>query len=122
MQRAVLDRTAELIARARAVHVEIVATWATSCALLERARERQLCSRSRRLIRGGSDVAMVTEAITDAQLCVHCIARRTGVPAEEINSLVTTLAGTIRIWIGPQRCDACLERRITFSLNKQGQP
>jgi hypothetical protein len=122
MQRAVLDRTTELIARAHAVQIEIVVAWATSCTLLEHARERQLSERTRRLIRGGSDVAVVAEAITDARLCVHCIARKTGVPAEEVNGLVTTLAGTIRIWIGPHRCDACLERRITFSLNKERPP
>ena len=97
------------------------ATLAISSALIERGRTRR---RLRPLpqIRGGSDAALVVREITDARLCLHCLARKTGVSVLQANALLTTIVRTFRLKIGPHRCDACLERKTTFSITKDGQP
>jgi len=69
-----------------------------------------------RPIGGGSDVALVTQTITDAFLCVQCIARKTGLPAVEVDGVLKTMARTVRLGIGTRRCEGCLSVKATFSV------
>jgi hypothetical protein len=43
-----------------------------------------------------------------------------GVPLQDINAVLATLARTIRLGTGPYRCDACRERKTTYSVTKNG--
>jgi hypothetical protein len=68
-------------------------------------------------ISGGSDDAgLVAAAITDASLCVECIARRSGVPVTRVDAVLTTIAMTLAVAMITTRCAACLETRRTFRL------
>ena len=60
--------------------------------------------------------------ITDVTMCLSCIARKTGVPVEQVNGLLRTITRTLRLRIGPHRCDACLQHKTTFSVTKDGHP
>ena len=60
--------------------------------------------------------------ITDVTMCLSCIARKTGVPVEQVNGLLRTITRTLRLRIGPHRCDACLQHKTTFSVAKDGHP
>ena len=75
-----------------------------------------------RPICGGSDAALVTSIIRDASLCLHCIAKKSGVPVEQVNGLLLIVSRTFRLRIGPHRCDTCLERKTTFSVPTDGRP
>ena len=70
----------------------------------------------------GPDIALITSIITDANLCLPCIARKTGVSVGQVNSVLLIIARAIRLRIGPHRCGACLEHRGTFSVPTDGHP
>jgi hypothetical protein len=116
--------TMDLLDRSAVLRRELADVIGHSRALLAAGRERRLTSTYERLrpIRGGSDAALIAALIADARLCLPCIARKTGVPAEQADGLLTTFAKTLRLKRGPNRCDACLRRRTTFSVTKDGQP
>jgi hypothetical protein len=115
------NSTAVLMARATTLHAEIAEACADSRALLDRSLARR-----RRppllVIRGGSDAVLITPLIADARLCLHCIARKTGVSVERVNAVLRMVAQTLRLRIGPHRCDACLEHKTTFSVTRDGHP
>lgn len=92
--------------------------------LVATGQQRRLSSTYPRLrvIRGASDIGMVTDVITGARLCLHCIARKTGVPLEQVNLMLTTIVRTLRLGVGPHRCDACLQQKTTFSVTRDGHP
>ena len=69
----------------------------------------------------GGDATIVITTIIDGALCLPCIARKTGISAEETNQLLTVIAKTFRLAVGPRRCHLCLERQTTFSFSK-GDP
>ena len=117
-------RTAGLIVQATTLHAEVAAVCAQSRALIERGRERRRFSAYPRLrpISGGSDAALVVMTITDATVCLPCIARNTGIPVEQVNGLLRTITRTLRLRIGPHRCDACLQHKTTFSVTKDVHP
>jgi len=114
-------RTAALIAHAATLHADLAALCVESRALIEHVYARRRASPFR-VIRGGSDIALVTSTITDANLCLACIARKTGVPVGQVNSLLLVIARTIRLRIGPHRCGACFQHRGTFSVPTDGHP
>ena len=65
-----------------------------------------------------SDATLILTAITGkVLLCVECVAKKTGVPATEVDAALRTVARAIRLTMGPRRCDGCLERKTTFSLS-----
>jgi hypothetical protein len=123
---AMQDDTAALIARSNKLHDDLAAVWATSTALIDAGRRRRQTSDDPRdrPLRGGSgaDAGLITRVILGARLCPSCIARKTGVPADQVNSLLRTIAGSLRLRVGPHRCDACLQHKTTFSVAKNGQP
>ena len=126
MSLAAQNCTVALIARAATLHRDLTATWATSTTLINagRCRRRRSHDPRDRPIRGGSgsDALLITPLIADARLCVACIAKKSGVPANQIDSLLRTIARTLRLSIGPHRCDPCLQHKTTFSVTKDGHP
>ena len=120
--------TLSLVARAATLHAELMTLCDESRALIQRGRDRRFTSTYSllRAICGGSDgsgdVRLVTETIAGAFLCVHCIARKTGLPPAEVDGLLKTIARTLRLGIGTRRCDGCLSVTATFSvITKNGQ-
>src|SRR5713226_9675869 len=100
-------RTAALIVQATTLHAEVAALFAQSRALIDCGRQRRHRS-PLRVIRGGSDAgrgdaALVVSTITETRMCVPCIARHTGVPAEQVNGLLMMITKTFRLRIGPHR-------------------
>ena len=71
-------------------------------------------------MRGGSDAALVVSLLRDAQLCLVCISKKAVVPYAQANALLLLVARTLRLQIGPHRCDGCLENKTTFSVAKDG--
>ena len=75
-----------------------------------------------RHIAGGSDVALVTGMITDASMCLPCIAKKSGAPTEQINALLRLIAANLRLAVAICQCAACLEMKTTFRINTNGHP
>jgi hypothetical protein len=73
-----------------------------------------------RHIAGGSDVAMVTGMIMGAQMCLPCIARKSGASTEQVTALLRTIASNLRLAVAIRPCGACLERKTTFGLKTNG--
>jgi hypothetical protein len=73
-------------------------------------------------IGGGSDAdaALVAEMITDTAMCLGCISKRSGVPTEQVNAILRSITGTLRLSIGMRQCAACLERKTSFAINTNG--
>src|SRR5262249_11454080 len=69
---------------------------------------------------GGSDAGLIAEMIVNAKLCLPCIARKTGVPVAEANATLTKIAASLRLRVGPHRCDSCLHEKTTFSVTRDG--
>ena len=112
-------RTTALIARASTLHAELATICVESRALIERGRARRLSLTYPllRQIAGGSDAPLILTVITGALLCVECIAKKTGIPATEVDAALRTVARTLRLTMGPRRCDGCLQRKTTFSFS-----
>jgi hypothetical protein len=112
-------RTTALIACAATLHAELATTCVESRALIERgqARRRLLSYPLLRQIAGGSDASLILAVITGVLLCVECIARQTGIPETEVDAALRTVARTLRLTMGPRRCDGCLQRKTTFSFS-----
>ena len=117
---AVRDRSAYLIAQAATLPAEIAAVCSESHALIDRVHQRRR-AHPLRIIRGGSDAAPVIPTIADAALCLHCIARKTGMPVEQVTDLLLAIAKTLRLAVGPRRCDLCLQDQTTFSVVRSGK-
>jgi hypothetical protein len=113
-----------LTARSAALHDELATVIARSRALLSLGHERRLSSvyPRLRLIRGGSDAGLVAVMIADAKLCLHCIATTTGLPLDQVDASLVTITRTLRLRIGPHRCDSCRQHKTTFSVTKDGHP
>lgn len=111
-----------LLMRAASLRAGLAGTRAVSRRLIARGRERRLTSTYPLLrpIGGGSDAALVAVAITGASLCLPCIAKKTGVPEAEADTLLLRIATTLRLGAGAGRCDSCLEQKTTFRLNRAG--
>jgi hypothetical protein len=73
-----------------------------------------------RPIEGGSDVAMITGMITDAAMCLPCIAKKAGVATDEVNTLLRSVAANLRLAVGIYPCAACQENKTTFRLKTNG--
>ena len=63
-----------------------------------------------------SDDALVSEAIAGTALCADCIAKKTGVSPDRVQTIMGTLAGTFRVRRGMAVCDACLTVQAVFQL------
>jgi hypothetical protein len=65
-----------------------------------------------------SDAPLILTVITGMLLCVECIAKKTGIPVTEVDAALRTVARTLRLTMGPRRCDGCLQRKTTtFSVS-----
>jgi hypothetical protein len=64
--------------------------------------------------------ALVANIIRGAELCLHCVARKSSVSPEQANGLLLIVGRTLRLRIRPHRCDACLESKTTFSVPIDG--
>jgi hypothetical protein len=84
--------------------------------LLWRAAESLVTSANIRRISGASDAALVTGVLRDAPLCLPCIARKTGVPAPEAESLLFVIAGAVQIIRAAASCVACLDVTTTVRI------
>jgi len=117
---AVQDRTAHLIAQAATLHADLAGVWATSSVLIERGRDRRFSSIFPRLrrIQGGSasDLALIAAAITGPPMCLECIKKKTGVPALQVETALTTISRRVKLVIGLRPCSSCRTRDATFSL------
>jgi len=109
-----------LLISAATLRTEVAGAVTVSRALIERGRQRRLSSTYGRLrpIGGGSDAGDVALAITDASLCLPCIAKKTGVPEHETEALLMSIATTLKLVAIPGHCDGCLDRGTTFHLNR----
>ena len=114
------DRTAALMARAATLHAVLAVAFARSRSLIDRVHQRRR-AHPLRIIRGGSDAALVIPTIADAALCLHCIAKKTGMPVEQVTDLLLAIAKTLRLAVGPRRCDLCLKDQTTFSVVRSGK-
>src|SRR5260370_22790550 len=109
MQGSVQAKAAALIDQATVLHADLAHVLARSRTLIALGRERRLSLvyPRLRLIRGGSDAGPVAEMITSAKLCLHCIATTTGIGIDQVDAALLTITRTLRLRIGPHRCDAC---------------
>jgi len=115
--------TPSLMLKAANLHRDFAAVVERSLDLLWLGRQRRSAADFRlRQIAGGSDVALVTGTITDAALCLPCIAKKSGVPTEEVNALLRAIARNLRLAVGIRQCAACLETKTTFGINTNGHP
>src|SRR5262249_20925124 len=110
--------TPALLSRAARLHADLMALCDESRALIQRGRDRRLTATYSLLrpIRGGSDVALVTQTITGVFLCTLCIAGKTGLPPVEVDGILKRIARTQRLGMGTRRCEGCLSVRATFSV------
>src|SRR5215813_1788754 len=116
--------TPALLARAATLHADLSVLFTESLTLIERGGERRLTSTYGRLrsIRGGSDLPLVMDAITEAVLCLDCIAKKTGLQRVEADDFLKRLAEIVWLRIGTRRCDSCLESKATFGIARNQQP
>jgi len=124
MQGSVQAKAAALIDQATVLHADLAHVLARSRPLIALGRERRLSSvyPRLRLIRGGSDAGPVAEMITSTKRCLHGIATTTGMGIDQVDAALVTITRTLRLRIGPHRCDSCRQHKTTFSVTKDGQP
>jgi len=60
------------------------------------------------------DATRVATTITDASLCVECIAKRCGMPSARVEVALTAHAASVPLTTATRRCDVCLATRWTF--------
>jgi hypothetical protein len=128
MECSVQIRTAALIEQATALHDDLAVIFARSRALIALGHARRLSATYPRLrvIRGGSDAALITETVADAKLCLHCIATMAGVSINQVDAALVTITKTFRLRIGPAlalrrdeaRCVACGETAIVCFVGR----
>jgi|SRR5215470_2153750 len=116
--------TPALLARAATLHAELEEVCAESRALIERGRVCRLTSIYSRVrpIHGGSDLPLVMDVISEAALCLECIAKKTGLQRVAVDDLLKRLAEIVWLRIRPRRCDGCLQSRTTFGIARNEQP
>jgi len=109
--------TPALLSRAATLHADLMSLCDQSLALIHRGRDRRLTATYPllRAIRGGSDVGLVTQTLTGVFLCAQCVAKKTGLPPGDVDSVLKTIARTLRLGIGTRRCHGCLSVKATFS-------
>jgi hypothetical protein len=77
---------------------------------------------SPRAATAASDAELVTTIITGAALCIHCIAKRTGMPLPQVDTMLARIAMTVKLSVQPRRCSACLEDRMVFTFYRTPEP
>jgi hypothetical protein len=93
-------------------------------------RSRDLCWRGRqvcggevsghRMLRGGApgdDGALLMAIISGVALCQDCISRKSGIPIDRIDTVLTSVASTIVLTVVTRPCAACLETKRAYSLD-----
>jgi hypothetical protein len=71
---------------------------------------------------GASDAELVTAIITGAALCIECIAKRTGMPSPQVDTMLARIAMTVKLSVQARRCTACLEDKMVFTLYQAPEP
>ena len=66
--------------------------------------------------RSPEDAALVSTTITDASLCVECIAKKTGIPTPRVKAALEMIAETVKVAWHESSCDACLTTTKVFRL------
>src|SRR5262245_36359167 len=101
------EATAALIERSRTLCADLGAVGAESRALIDHGRARRLTAVYPRLrvIRGGSDAALLTEVLVDTRLCMSCIMAKTSLTGGQVDATLKAIAQIVRVSIGPHRCD-----------------
>jgi hypothetical protein len=117
-----VSRAASLLADHTEARAQLAVVLEQSLQLCAAGRDRRLSSPYPllRRISGGSDVALVTLAISGASLCLACLAKKTGIPAAQVEAALTTIATTLRFAAAPGRCGSCHEARTIFRLDRDG--
>jgi len=75
-----------------------------------------------RRIAGGSDGELVSAIVTEAPLCIACLAGRTGVPRQQVDTVLSRIGRTIKLSVRPGRCAGCLEDKMVFALHRARRP
>ena len=108
-------RARELVARRAIAVVQLALVVQQSRSLIQMGRERRLASvyPLLRQIRGGSDAALLATVLSTTPLCSDCIAKKTGVPGDRLDTVVGGIGSTLKLERGPGQCRACLEKKTT---------
>src|SRR6266542_3585041 len=114
--------TPSLLAQAATLCADLGAVIEQTRDLLWSSRQRRRGSAPlRRPISGAADhvedAAVVLTMILASPLCLDCITRKSGVPAQRVEAILTTITGTLTLVARSGRCDACLETTRTFRLD-----
>jgi hypothetical protein len=62
------------------------------------------------------DAMAVAALITNVSLCDDCVAKRVGLPARRVPSVVNQIAETLIVTTQAGRCDACLRQTVVHRL------
>lgn len=74
----------------------------------------------RRLLQSRVHSHLIAMLLTPLPLCTSCLADRTGRRAEDVEAVISTIAATILLLIGPDICAACQTTRTTVRLAGAG--
>jgi hypothetical protein len=67
--------------------------------------------------RGSDDAGLISATLADgAALCLECIAKKTGVPIDDVEAVLARIGKTIRVESGRGLCSACLAGRKIVRL------
>ena len=72
---------------------------------------------------GGSDAEMIAGVLSEAPLCLSCIAKITGVPSPQIEAVLATVATSLKLTLRSAHCSSCLEQKpVTYALTTSAKP
>src|SRR5262245_36926666 len=117
--------TPSLLVQSAGLHADLAAIIERSRDLLwqRRSLRRRASPRLRQVCGGGSSAAVqITLMIAGASLCLDCIARKTGIPGGQVDSLLTTIGQTVQVDTGPGVCSGCLTATRVFRLATSERP
>jgi len=114
--------TPSLLVQTVKLHVELVDVIERSRDLCWWARQLHAGSTSphRGALRGGAagdDGALLMTIISGVALCQDCISRKSGIPIDRLDAVLTSVASTIVLAVVTRPCAACLATKRTYSLD-----
>ena len=74
-------------------------------------------------IRGGSDAELLGGVLSGAPLCPSCITKIAGVPSQQVEAILATVATALKLEVRPAHCSSCLEEKaVTYALTTTAEP
>lgn len=114
---AIIEQSRRLLERAAALWGEVAALIDDSRTLIREIYEQQGGRSKLRSISGGSADGLVSDVlVSGAALCVPCIARRSSVPVDEVESILAAIGKTIQVDSAAALCESCLAAGMVFRL------